>query len=429
MDDELDFDLTIDDSEEKINSADFKEEAEKAVSTITEKVKVKPGRKAKEIKEDKILTSGYISDREITEEDVLAGNELFDTMTGFLKKEGKITPGIGIRTTIPTGIDIFDCVAGGGIVTGVSQIVGMPGSGKTALTARTLATCQRKWPGKFQSIYIDTEFSQTKERLEELGVIYPSIEPYQANTVEKVFNIIEHICAFKANNPETLDIPYCIVWDSIANTKTEKSLLDESHHSTLGLRAAMLDFLIPKYAEKLNNYNISLLCVNQLRDKIEMGHTPSINDLRFLTDKKVPGGQSLSFNTIQLFYCRQTDKIKEDVYGFPAIKVAGRFIKNKLFTPNIDIEMVFTFRRGFSNFWTNYELLKKYKIISAAAGFVTMEGYSGNKFRQKETINVYRNDAKFKEAWDNNVSELIQKEFLDKYKPGGSLKDLKEDIW
>ena len=369
-------------------------------------------------KETKILTSEYAA-REFTDKEKVAAQSLHDDFTAYLSKTGGIDPESSVRSTIPTGIDLLDAILGGGVATKLSQFVGMPGSGKSALVARIVATGQRKWPGKFISLYIDSEQSMSTERLSQLGVNMPEIIPYSEDiTVEKIFKAVESICTYKEAHEEYMEVPSCVIWDSVANTLTDKGLEKEEYTSVIGQKAALLTFLLPKYVNKLNKYNISLVCVNQLRDKMDMGgfsSTPAT--LRFLADKNIPGGNALLFNSFQLFYFRQKDIMKGE-FGFDGVTVIGKAVKNKLFTPNIEIEMVFSFEHGFSNFWTNYNLLKKFKRIEMNGAWASMKGYNGNKFQQSAVIQRYREDSKFKTVWDDAVQEVIQTEYIDAHKTG-----------
>jgi len=371
-------------------------------------------------KEEKLTTSDYLKNK-IDDKLYKDAEELQKTFLAFLEKTDNIKPSdSAIKSTVPLGIDILDAIMGGGAVTSLCQIVGMPGSGKTALAARALATGQRKWPGEFIGIFIDTEQSMTSERLDQLGVNYPPINPItEGMTIESVFKIIERLCAMKEQNKKLLDTPSCIVWDSIANTPTEKALTVDDPHKVTMLKASLLSFYLPRYVDKLNHYNISLIAVNQLRDTVDMsgGYGYVEPTLKFL-DKNIPGGKSLLYNSVQLATVRQSTKLGGD-YGFEGITVKCKFVKNKLFTPNIEIDLVFSFEHGFTNFWTNYELLKKFKRITAGGGWVTLDGYTGSsKCRQIQAIEKYNEDPKFKEAWDNCVNEVITEEFINKYKSG-----------
>ena len=178
-----------------------------------------------ENKETKIRTSEY-SSHEFSEIEIAAAQSLHESFTTFLTKTADISPEMSVRNTLPTGIDLLDVVLGGGVATKLSQFVGDPGTGKSAMVSRILATGQRKWPGKFISIYIDSEQSMSSERLEQLGVKYPIIKPYSDDvTVERIFKTIESICVFKTEHEEYMNIPSCVIWDSIANTLTDKGMV------------------------------------------------------------------------------------------------------------------------------------------------------------------------------------------------------------
>jgi len=357
-------------------------------------------------------------EKELSNSEAEIAKNLYNDVVTFLGKTLSVEPEDEnkVRNVIPTGIDVLDAVLGGGVGTKLVQIVGQPGCGKSALAARILASGQRRWPGKFIGLYIDSEQSMSKERLAQLGVKYPEITPYTDDiTVEKVFKIVEQLCLYKEEHPELMNIPSCIVWDSVANTLTERGMDGDKYTEVIGQKANVLSYMLPKYTSKLNKYCISLLCVNQLRERVEMNAMySSPATLKFLADKNIPGGNSLLYNSFQLFYFRQKEEIKGE-FGFKGAITGGKTVKNKLFTPNIDIEMVFSFERGFSNFWTNYILLKKFKRVSIGGGWVTIEGYSGSRCQQKGLLQKYREDENFRKVWNENVIDVLNTEIYQKY--------------
>ena len=424
--DEFDIDVESTDLNDSNEACPAKE---RVVKLDTSLCAAEPPVKATEVVEDKIITSVY-SKTKFDDKDIEVCDKLRDDFSSFLTNTAKVSTEKDTMSTIPTGIDLLDTILGGGFGTKFNMIVGPAGGGKSALVSKVIATGQRKFKGKFISIYADSEESMTKERLSDLGIKYPEIEPVPHATVEKVFRIIEALCAYKAANPELLEVPSLVVWDSIANSHTEKGMEAEDVNSVLGEKARILSFLVPKYVSKLNKYNICLLAVNQLRDEIKMGmmHTPK--DLRYLADgKNIPGGKAIIYNAFQLLYVRSTSDLK-DAYGFSGHRVACKAVKNKLFAPNIDIPLVFSFSGGFSNFWTNFELLKDYKRLQASA-WCKLESLpvdsSGNKisFRQNQAIDLYRNNIEFREAFDRDVEDILKVEYIEKYKSNNE----KMEVW
>ena len=309
---------------------------------------------------------------------------------------------------IPTGLDLLDTILGGGVSNKLTLVCGNPGSCKSALATRILANTQKRYKN-FIGIYLDSESTMSMERLSDLGV--HNIRPREGITVEAVFKIIDRLCAFKANNPETLDTPSIIVWDSIANTPIETVVEEEeiNLNATIGLKARLLSALLPKYIMKLSKFNICFLCVNQLRDKLQMGPMKTAPTLKWLSSE-LPGGKSLLFNSFQLVHLAAGKDSEE--YGFNGLNIKSRTIKSKMFSPNLDVNLVFSFKNGFSNFFTNYNLLKDEKKIAGSA-FWKLESLpvdsSGNKisFRQKDVLRIYKTNPEFKAAFDKDVKEIL----------------------
>ena len=71
--------------------------------------------------------------------------------------------------------------------------------------------------------------------------------------------------------------------------------------------------------------------------------------------------------------------------------------KNKLFSPNIDIEILGDFVRGFSDFWTSYSFLANNKRIDKAGAYVHLINRPSNNFYRKNAEILYKTDAIFKE--------------------------------
>ncbi len=356
-------------------------------------------------------------------EDEEKTKELYSEFSSFLETKTDIVSDIGVKQVISTGIDLVDAILGGGFaVGGMSIIVGQPGSGKTMLAIKTLGKGQTQYKGDLLGGFLDSEEATTTLRLSNLGVRYPKIKPYTDITVEKVFKFLEGLSVFKKEKKIT-KTPSIVIWDSIANTLSQKERETDDPNTVIGYKARLLSILIPKYVAKCAQNNICFLAVNQLRDVINIGQFAPPKDLKFMSaSKDMPGGNILKFNAFQLVEMKVKSAIAEgkaedsNKYGFEGVIVKLKCVKNKLFPPNVEVEMVGSFTTGFSNFWTNYNFLKLTKRLNSGA-WNFLVSLPDKKFRTKDAPELYNTDDEFKVAYDTAVKEAIQTEIIEKYNP------------
>lgn len=179
---------------------------------------------------------------------------------------------------------------------------------------------------------------------------------------------------------------------------------------------------LPKVTDFLKAYNICLLAINQLRENIQIGPVRKQSELKYLFDKSVPGGNAILFNSYQIIYLQHGKEVTAEPdgnklnLGFNGSVIRAKTIKNKSFTPNIDIEMVMSFNRGYSNFWTNFLLLKKFDRIVTSGAWSTLRGCEENKFYQKDAIKLYSENEKYRSIFNDSVKEVIAEEYVEKYK-------------
>jgi len=373
------------------------------------------------------------SKTDLIKEDEEKTEDLFEEFSSFLKDKIDMTEDKKDLIVIPTGIDLIDAILGGGFVVGaLNIIVGQPGSGKSMLAMQTYAQGQKLCKGGMIGGYLDSEEATTKQRLSNLGVRYPKITPYAGITVEKVFKFFEGLCLFK-DKKKSVDIPSIIVWDSIANTLSEKETETNDPNTVIGYKARLLSILIPKYVAKAAKYNICLLAVNQLRDVLAMGPYAAPNPLKFMSNSKsMPGGNILKYNAFQLVEMKVKSPIApgatndSNKYGFEGMIAKIKCVKNKLFSPNVEIEIVGSFTTGFSNFWTNYNFLKETKRLSTGA-WNYLISLPDKKFRIKDAPKLYKEDKEFHDTFDTEAKNAIQIEIIDKYNPVIEEDDVEEN--
>ena len=371
---------------------------------VTEEDKKKLQKK----KVDKVSTSvtaPTVSEDEEIESMALDFNDFLQDKVDIDNEDG------GNIDRLPTGIDLLDAIAGGGFGCGTFGVIaGSPGTFKSALLAQIIGTSQKKFKGRMTASYHDAEVAMTRERLANMGVVRPQIEPYTDVTIENIFKTIAATIGFKEAKG-IMDWPSIVGWDSIANTETEKARTTDDLNQTIGLKARMLSQLFPRYVHKMRKSKITLLAVNQLREKLEMGMFAPAADLQHMGNKDIPGGQSVKFNAFHLLMLKNKGDLKFDQYGFNGVRLEAVFIKNKFFRPNIPIMMLVDFNTGISNFWTNYNFLVDQKRIQAGAWNFLLS-LPENKFRTKDALTLYNTDQSFKTEFDKQVKETIQQVIL-----------------
>lgn len=361
-----------------------------------------------------ILDSVKINKDVVIEEDKEITENLHAEFGSFLKNSIDMEEDSGEKGVLPVGIDLLDTILGGGFGVGaLNLVVGQPGSGKSMLAFQALGNAQLIHKGELIAGVLDSEEATTQIRLRNLGVRNPEMKPYNNITVEKVFKFIEGLCLFKEKK-KMINIPSVAIWDSIANTLSNKELEAEDPNTVIGYKARLLSLLIPKYIAKCSQYNVCFIAVNQLRDDIQIGLFPNAKNLKFLTQgKTLPGGNVLLYNAFHLIELKVGAVLKKEKYGFDGIITKAKCVKNKLFAPNIEIELLGTFVNGFSNFWTNFNLLSKEKRLSTGAWnyLITLPE---KKFRTKDAEKLYNEDEKFKEMFNISVQEVL-KEWREKH--------------
>lgn len=365
-----------------------------------------------EIKVDASDVSMEKIDVEVLEDDTEV-MELYNEFNDFLEVKADLKADEGVKKVIPTGIDVLDAILGGGFPVGaLSIIVGSPGSGKSMLSIQCMGQAQRAYKGCLTS-FLDSEEATTTQRLSNLGVNKPKIKPYTDVTVEKVFKHLETMCLFKEKKG-IVEVPSVLCWDSIANTLSQREREVEDINSAIGFKARLLSLLVPKYVAKCSKYNIAFLAVNQLREQLSMGPYSAPKDLRFLsTGKSLPGGTALKYNAFTLVEMKAKSVLDPLKYGFDGTLVSITTVKNKLMPPNMTVELVADFVRGFNNFRTNYHFLAANKRLTTGA-WNYLKNYSEKKFRTKDAEELYHTDIEFKTKFDEAVKECIQTEIINK---------------
>lgn len=195
----------------------------------------------------------------------------------------------------------------------IIEIFGAESSGKTTIALKAVAECQKKGE---KAVYIDAEHALNFTYATQLGVDLNKMVLCQPNSEEQTFSIIEALIKTNLVN--------LIVVDSVAALTPLQELDGEFGDQTIGLQARIMSKGLRIIQNLLSN-NVSIIFINQIRDKIGIGYMPG-------NATTTSGGRALKFFSSLRLETKKTELIKnaDEPIG---IRIKVNVVKNKLARP------------------------------------------------------------------------------------------------
>ncbi len=378
------------------------------VKIITKAGKVKPSKEIVKVKKEKKI-------KEEPKENVLEKfrNNTLDSMMNYLVKKNKDMavwklndPNVPtrIRRVIPTGIPSFDIICAktplgrtGFPIGRQVEISGENASGKTTLACQIAGSAQKRLG--WNVVWLEHENKFDPDRAELLGLDVNKCIFMQPTFFEETIGIIDQIMD---STPEKNSLPEelkmfgtIIVVDSVAAMPTELELTGKLDAPDIGVFQRRMSKAQRRITNRLSKRNITIIWINQLRDKIGFGAMRG--------GKNTYGGNALKF------YCAQRWKLWSQmikgVHSPKGIMMHICNIKNQCGTiPYRECSAYLDFKKGFDYIDSLVEALASLCMVEKTGRSVKF------LLGPKEGLKISTN--KLKDMYEENPKWIFEYEKL-----------------
>ena len=253
---------------------------------------------------------------------------------------------------IRTGIHAIDLLVGNGIpMNKVIEIFGSEASGKSLL-AWTIAKAFQKVGGVV--VLYDVEGTAPKEWMRKLGIDTKLfMEPLEyPKTVEEIRDSIRE--TVNSIRKIDKDVPTLIILDSIAACTSNGEWEDVKELKpkiNIGARAKSFSEFFRQFSQFLSENDVTLVCVNQIRDKI---------GVMWGKKEESPGGKALKFQASIRLEINSGAGIKDKDNNVIGVYAKIKTEKNKCAPPLRSIkEAAIYWDRGYDEYGGLLEVLEK----------------------------------------------------------------------
>ncbi len=321
-------------------------------------------------------------------------NKKFDVKVSLVRLGDKVGVKVpSISTNLPSlDEEVIQC---GGIPRGrIVEIFGPESAGKTTIALHIIA-CEQNNTDNLCA-FVDAEHSLDPTYASTLGVNVDELVVSQPDSGEQALETVEELIDSGSVS--------LIVIDSVAALVPQAELDGEMGDSNMGLQARLLSQAMRKLRGKANIKGVTLIFINQIREKI---------GVMFGSPETTTGGRALKFFASLRLDVRRKDAIgaKEQPIGH-TLKVKA--VKNKLGAPMRETFITLLYGTGIDIFSDTIAYAVKIGVIEQTGAWYSYQG-ERIAYGLENTIEKLRTELE--------LYEKIQQSILTKTKESDTVKE------
>lgn len=305
-----------------------------------------------------------------------------------------------IRRVIPTGLLGFDIISArtpkGNCGLPISRQIELfstnPGAGKTSLACLLAGAAQKRlgWVVK----WCEGEGKLDPARADKLGLDTSNVLFSQPDCLEDLIDIIDktldEIPTREELDNEMKNFGALIVVDSIASFPSRVELNGDMDKNNIGVFQRKMSQAQRRITSKISKRNVTILWLNQSRDKIAMGPFGGHGG------KTTYGGNAIKFHCAQRWELVSIGSKKDKNGSLRGINIIAKNRKNQCGVfPFLETNMYLDFANGFDIVSSLIEAMENLKIASRTGRSLTFSAGSleGKKIESNKFRNLVEEDS------------------------------------
>lgn len=360
--------------------------------------------------------------------------------TGFPQLDYYLGYKINVYDDCNNIIDSYPSIGipGGSIVT----FIGKPSTSKTTTAVQVAANIVREFENGFV-IHYDLERAQNYSRIQNLAKFSMAdlragkyILRQERNTVGDIKSSIVKIWKKKIDNPDIYkynsgkknefgeDIiiyePTVIILDSIAtlstglneNDKKDLVKMEEVGSQTERMRiTGEIGRFFNEILPYLREANIILICINQIKDKPQLGFCPEPSEILYLSqNESLPGGKSPQFNASVLlkFIAVGSAKYELEDDGFDGFGVKVMIIKSRGNQAGRFVNLIYDKLRGIDPIRSSIAFAKELGLTGGNKNSFYFNSHKEEKFSLKNVNQEFRERRHLFKIMFDNIRPVLE---------------------